>query len=85
MSGYITCNVSAEISFQDIIDSMDDYDKRDLAKEIDLDSFKTSLKETITPRQILYNLRKYKVDIISLRDEILIHFPVDTGINKSEG
>lgn len=73
MSDYI----SVDISIDEVLDNMDDRDKKDLAVKFDLESIRQRLDYEITPRQLLYELRKYKIDLKKLRDEIMEHFPVE--------
>lgn len=74
--GYNTI-YSVEVSVREVINSMSEKDKESLAKDLDLDKIRKKLGYELTPRQIMYELRNYKVDLIKLRDEILEHFPLE--------
>lgn len=76
MSEYI----SVDISIDEVLDNMDNRDKKDLAVRFDLDSIRDKIEYGLTARQVLYVLREYKVDLKKLRNEILEHYPIKADL-----
>lgn len=72
----VTTEVDVDIDMDEILASMSDSEKAELIKDIDLEELRKTARAQLTPRQVVYALRKFDVDLRGVRDQILEHFPV---------
>lgn len=75
--------VSIEIDTSEILDELSMNDKMDLLAELQEYQFEEKLLKELCPRQVIYKMRKFNINLPKLRDVLIEMFPIEKQVGAN--